>query len=156
MLGWREWIALPDLGISLTECKVDTGARTSALHAYYVEPFDKNGKQYIRFGMHPRRGDTKTEIHCEAEVLESRTVSDSGGHKEDRFVIKTDIIIGKFRWPIEITLTNRDTMRFRMLLGRTAMIDNFIIDPGSARLAGKPASTTTLLPVVGLSHDEEE
>lgn len=156
VLGWREWVALPELGINLIECKVDTGARTSALHAFYVEPFDKDGVQCIRFGLHPNRDDTETEIHCEAEVLESRIVSDSGGHKEERFVISTDIIIGKLKWPIEITLTNRDTMRFRMLLGRTAMADNFIVDPGAFRLSGKPASDTRLLPVIGLRHDEEE
>lgn len=156
VLGWREWASLPDIGINLIECKVDTGARTSALHAYYVEPFDKNGIRYVRFGIHPNQGDTATEQHCEAEVLDRRVVSDSGGHKEERYVIRTSIILGKHNWPIEITLTNRDTMRFRMLLGRTAIAENFVVDSGAKRLAGKPSKNALPLSVLGIRHDEEE
>lgn len=156
VLGWREWIALPDLGVDLIECKVDTGARTSALHAFYVEPFEKDGINHVRFGLHPERNNTRTELHCEAEVIDRRMVSDSGGHKEQRYVIRTHIVIGDLTWPIETTLTNRDSMRFRMLLGRTAIVDNFVVDPGADHLAGKPEASPTLLPLLSRRHDEEE
>ena len=156
LLGWREYVALPELNVSLLECKVDTGAKTSALHAFYVEPFEENGRKRVRFGLHPQQGNTDTEIHCEADIFDQREVSDSGGHKEQRYVIRTNVVIGKDTWPIELTLTNRDSMRFRMLLGRRAIVDNFFVDPSSRKLMGKPAVKPTKHLVVGLSYDDEE
>lgn len=128
-VGWREWAALPDLGIEKIKIKVDSGARTSALHAFELRPFKKKGKHYIRFKIHPlqRRSDVVRE--CVAEVEDIRWVTDSGGHRERRYVIKTLINIGSNSWPIEVTLTNRDTMNFRMLLGRTAMKKRVIVNP---------------------------
>lgn len=137
-VGWREWILLPELGLPIIKAKIDTGARTSCLHAFSVEPFEKDEKKWVRFGIHPHQDDTDTEVYCEAEVIDSRIVSDSGGHKEERYVITTDIVMAEQRWPIEITLTNRDTMLFRMLLGRTAMAKKIIVDPGKSFLLGKP------------------
>ena len=142
-VGWREWILLPELGLPAIKAKIDTGARTSCLHAFTVEPFARNGEEWVRFGIHPHQEDTKTEIFCEAEVFDKRTVTDSGGHKEERYVITTDIIIAEQRWPIEITLTNRDTMLFRMLLGRTAMRKKIIVNPGKSFLLAKPRTTPT-------------
>jgi hypothetical protein len=156
VLGWREWVAFPGLGVPKIECKVDTGARTSALHAYYVEEFEQDGAKMVRFGLHPRRKDTEKEIHCVCEVADERVVSDSGGHREKRYVIKTHIVLGEETWPIELTLTNRDTMRFRMLLGRSAMADNFIVDPSARHLMGKPSRHPIASPVIGRRHDEEE
>ncbi|WP_299196964.1 ATP-dependent zinc protease [uncultured Amphritea sp.] len=134
VIGWREWASLPDLGIEQIKVKVDSGARTSALHTFRVEPFQKDGQDWVSFDVHPNQYDLEKVVTCEAPVSDIRTVTDSGGHQSQRYVIQTDIVIGAQRYSIELTLTNRDTMRFRMLLGRTAMNGRFLIDPQGAYL----------------------
>lgn len=156
VLGWTEWVALPELAVPKIKCKVDTGARTSALHTFYVEGFKEDGKQRVRFGLHPVQGNSVKEIHCVADVVDTRNVTDSGGHVESRYVIRTPMVIGTEMWPIEITLTNRDTMRFRMLLGRTAFADNFLVDSGTTMQMGRPSSTPVPHAFVGGHYDEEE
>jgi hypothetical protein len=137
ILGWREWVGLPALRLPLIKAKVDTGARTSTLHAFYVEAFRSGGEEFVRFGVHPLRGRSDVEVHCEARVLDRRVVSDSGGHKEERYVISTPLEIGGRTWPIEVTLTNREDMLFRMLLGRTAIAGRGIVDPMRSFVGGR-------------------
>ena len=138
-LGWREWLALPEFGIDYIKAKIDTGARTSALHAFYLEPFDRDGAPWIRFGIHPNQGSSEVVVHCEAPVVDRRPVTDSGGHREERYVISTLVQLGDQTAEVEITLTDRENMRFRMLLGRTAMRGRFLVDPGlSYQVRAKP------------------
>ncbi len=136
-IGWREWVALPELGIAQLEAKVDTGARTSALHAFEVRPFIEHGRERVEFKLHPRQRDYDTVIVCIADVIDERRVTDSGGHSELRWVIRTTLTMGAESWPIEISLTDRDDMRFRMLLGRTAMQGRAQVNPARSYLLGK-------------------
>ncbi|MFT4519099.1 MAG: hypothetical protein ACI9JM_001490 [Halioglobus sp.] len=137
VLGWREWISFPELGISQIKAKIDTGARTSCLHAFYVEPFERDGQQWVYFDIHPIQGDTNEVLRCEAPVLDQRIVRDSGGHEEMRYVIQTIVSIGGNPLKAEVTLSDRDGMKFRVLLGRTAIRGNYLVDSSRSYLCGK-------------------
>lgn len=140
VLGWREWVALPELGLARIKAKVDTGARTSCLHAFFVETFRERGHERVRFGVHPLQQRTDLAKVCVAELVDRRLVSDSGGHRERRCVIETTVIIGTELRRIELTLTDRDTMRFRMLLGRNALRGHYLVNPAASYRAGKPSA----------------
>lgn len=134
LVGWREWCALPNLSINRIKAKIDTGARTSALHAFDIEPFTKQGEAYVRFLVHPHQEDNKTVIKCEAKVIDRRHVTSSNGQKEERYVVSTQLCLAKACWNIELTLSNRDPLRFRMLLGREAFQHRVLIDPSGSYL----------------------
>ena len=136
LLGWREWVRLGSLDLPPIKAKIDTGARTSALHAFELKPFQRDGRQWVRFSIHPRRNPDIVRV-CEAPVVDRRRVTDSGGHRQMRYVIESEITLGEETWTIELTLTCRETMRFRLLLGRTALSERFLIDPALAYCIGK-------------------
>ena len=134
--GWREWLTLPDLGMTWIKVKVDTGARTSALHAGDIDYFQKDGAEWVRFYVRPVAGSDETGDRCEAMVIEYREVTDSGGKTERRPVIRSTTVIGEHRFLIDITLTDRSAMRFPMLLGRTALRKNAVVLPRHSFLLG--------------------
>lgn len=135
-IGWREWASLPELSIKKIKAKIDTGARTSALHAFEIEPYHEKNELWVRLHMRPSQKKNRIVVAC-AKVIDQRWVTDSGGHREFRYVIMTHLKLGNLTYPIEMTLTNRDNMRFRMLLGRTALQEKFIIHPHTSFLLKK-------------------
>jgi hypothetical protein len=137
VIGWREWCALPDLDIHELKCKVDTGARTSTLHAFDVEVMRRGSRDIVDFQVHPLQRNTKKVVRCQAELLEWRLVTDSGGNRTLRPVIKTSLQLGYSHKEIELTLTSRDEMGFRMLLGREALRGVWLVDPAKSYLALK-------------------
>ncbi|MCL4200969.1 MAG: ATP-dependent zinc protease [Pirellulaceae bacterium] len=138
VIGWREWIKLPDLGISSIKAKIDTGARSSSLHAVDVEIFRRDGKTWVRFKVHPLQRTSSKTIEAEAEVLEFRRVRSSSGHTTMRPVIVTTLDVLGRSWPIEVTLADRADMGFRMLLGREAVRGRLLVDPGKSYNSGRP------------------
>lgn len=137
IIGWREWVGLPDLGLFAIKAKVDTGAKTSSLHAFDIRVEKKDGKKaYVYFKVHPVQSDLSIVVTCKAPLYDQRIVSDSGGHKEERYVIRTWLSLGSHKKRIELTLSNRETMKYRMLIGRSAL-KSFYIDPSQSYLTGK-------------------
>lgn len=134
LIGWQEWCALPELGVPAIKAKVDTGARTSALHAFNIQKTSMFSTPYLSFSILPLQRRSDIIIHCQAPLIDERMVTDSGGHRERRFVIRTLLILGPQQWPIDITLTDRFSMRFRMLLGRNALASYATIDPNETFL----------------------
>ncbi len=140
VVGWREWIALPELGIAAIKAKIDTGARSSSLHACNIETFDRGGKAWVRFDVHPLQRDTTRSVRAEAAVLEFRHIRSSSGHQSLRPVIRTAMALGGRQWLVELTLAARDEMGFRMLLGREALRRRFVVDPGQSYLVSTPTA----------------
>lgn len=137
IIGWREWVALSDLGISKIKAKIDTGARTSALHAYDVHEYLDGNKKMVRFKVHPMQKNTQSVRSAKAEVVDKRLIRDSGGKVTLRPVILTTMRLGDLKWEIELTLVNRDQMGFRMLLGRQALRGYLLVNPQKSYLFGK-------------------
>ncbi len=142
IIGSEEWCNLPQLNIPGIKARIDSGAKTSALHAVNINPFKKNGEPWISFDVHPIQKDGKTTLHCEAPLLDKRRVKSSSGISEVRFVIKTVLSIGNEAWEIEVTLTNRDSMGYRMLLGRQAMSGKILVDPEASFKLGDLSKET--------------
>lgn len=138
VLGWREWVALPELGIKNIKAKVDTGARSSSLHAYDLEIFEREGESWVRFRIHPVQRKREEVVEAEAKVLEFRSVRSSSGKASMRPVIVTTVKLLNDTLPVELTLANRDEMGFRMLLGREAFRRRFLVDAGGSYYGGKP------------------
>lgn len=136
IIGFREWVNLPALGLTAIKAKVDTGAKTSSLHAYDIHLVKENKKKYVSFKVHPLQNEVGIVAECMAPLIDTRIVTDSGGHKEERYVIRTVIVLGKVKKKIELTLTNRESMKYRMLIGRQAL-GQFYIDPSQSYLTGK-------------------
>jgi hypothetical protein len=134
IIGWREWVSLPDLDVTYMKAKVDTGADTSSLHAFNVEKFERGGIDYVRFEIHPKQRSKKPTITCEAPLIIERTVKNPGGRSELRPVIRTRLIVAGQELDALVNLTSRDEMGFRMLLGRRAIRNAFVVDPGRSYL----------------------
>lgn len=155
IIGWREWVTLPNLGLYAIKAKIDTGAKTSSLHAFDIHVEKNPGKKpYVYFKVHPLQNELGLIVNCKALLVDKRIVTDSGGHKEERFVIKTWLLIGSHRKRIELTLTNRETMKYRMLIGRAAL-KQFYIDPSQSYLTGKTNKQKKFLKELKLKMDEE-
>lgn len=142
VVGWREWVALPALGIESIKAKFDTGARTSALHVWDQEVYEVEGKRWVRFSTHPVQRDDDTVVHCAALLVDRRWVRNSGGNRECRNVISTLLGIGGETWEAELTLASRDAMGFRMLVGREAMRGRLVVDPAQSFRTGYRARRT--------------
>ena len=140
IIGWREWLALPDLSIPAIKAKVDTGARTSALHTFGLEPIEEDGTLKVKFGVHPLQRRKDIEVFCLADVVDQRRVTSSDGQSEKRYIIRTAVALGELFWPIELSLTNRRSMRFRMLLGRAAISGLLLVNPAKSYLIGRRPS----------------
>jgi hypothetical protein len=146
VIGWREWVGLPDLAIRSIKAKIDSGARSSCLHAFDIQPFVRGGKEWVRFDVHPIQRNDRLIKRCEAPVFDRRHVRSSNGVASERFVILATLNVVGRSVPIELTLANRDAMGFRMLIGREAIRGRFLIDAGSSYFGGRPARKTKRKP----------
>lgn len=138
IIGWREWVAIPDLGISRIKAKVDSGARSSSLHASGIEEFEKDGILYVRFKVHPKQKKPEFSRPAQAKVIDIREVKSSSGKSTIRTVISANIRLLGQVVAVELTLADRSEMGFRMLLGREAFRGRFIVDAGNSFYGGKP------------------
>ncbi len=137
-IGWREWVALPDIGVPAIKAKIDTGARTSAIHAFDIERFTQdNGEDWVAFTVLPIQRDITIKRRCQAQLVDIRRVTDSGGHAEERFFVTTRLIVGRIERTVEVTLAQRPDMLFRMLLGRTALVPDIIVNPYRSYTLGR-------------------
>nr|WP_281366517.1 ATP-dependent zinc protease [Nocardioides thalensis] len=136
--GWREWVSLPELGIDWIKAKLDTGARSSALHAFDIEEIERDGKRWVRFEIHPWQRSSADSVVAELPVLDVRSVKSSTGHVQERYVVLLDLRIGDRVVTTEVSLTRRDEMGFRLLVGREALRQGFLVDSRRSYLGGRP------------------
>jgi ribosomal protein S6--L-glutamate ligase len=143
IVGWKEWVALPELNVPLIKAKIDTGAATSSIHAYNIKYIKKNHINYVTFEIHPLQGNNRVVVPCEAILIEKRKVKSSNGKIQTRPVIKTNLQIGRLIIPIELNLTNRDSMGMRMLIGRQAL-KKLLVNPSCTSIQGKISEKTSI------------
>ncbi len=145
LVGRYEWCQLPTLHLPAIKAKIDTGARTSAIHAFDINAFSKGRKRFVSFYIHPIQTNKNITVHCTAPIMDERAIMSSSGHKEQRYIIQTDIILGKHQWKIQLSLSNRDPLRFRLLLGREALAHRALIDPAHSCYQPHPVSRKKLI-----------
>lgn len=138
LAGWREWVSLPGLGVPWVKAKLDTGARSSAIHVFDLEETERDGERWARFSIHPWQKSDEDAVDAECPVLDTREVRSSSGHSEERLVVAMDLTLMGRTVPVEVTLANRDEMGFRMLVGREALRQGYAVDPGASYLGGRP------------------
>lgn len=136
-IGWREWASLPDLGVKRIKAKIDTGAKTSAIHAFRIKTSERGGETHVEFAVHPAQRKRKPEIVCHARVIDKRRIRSSNGAVEERLIIEARLRLGDREFMIELSLADRDSMGFRLLLGRDALKKSFVIHPGRSFRLGK-------------------
>ena len=136
--GWREWVSLPDLGVDWIKAKLDTGARSSALHAFDLEEIQRDGERWVRFGIHPWQRTTDDSVSVELPLHDERVVRSSSGHEQHRYVVRTAVRLHDRTVTTDLTLTRRDEMGFRLLIGRDALRQGFVVDSGNSYLGGRP------------------
>ncbi|MGH3361482.1 MAG: ATP-dependent zinc protease family protein [Nocardioides sp.] len=140
--GWREWVSLPGIGVPWVKAKLDTGARSSAVHAFDITEHDREGELWVRYSVHPWQRSDEDAVTAESRVLDRRTVRSSSGHSEERYVVQLDVSLVGHVVTAEMTLSRRDEMGFRMLIGREALRKGFVVDPGRSYLGGRPKRVT--------------
>lgn len=138
LAGWREWVSLPGLGVPWVKAKLDTGARSSAIHVFDLEELERDGERWARFRIQPWQKSDEDAVEAECPVLDTREVRSSSGHSEERLVVAMDLTLMGRTLPVEVTLANRDEMGFRMLVGREALRQGYAVDPGASYLGGRP------------------
>jgi len=136
--GWREWVSLPEFGVPWVKAKLDTGARTSAIHAFDIEEFERDGEAWVRYSIHPWQHSAEDATIVESRVQDRRLVRSSSGHQAERYVVHLEVALVGRTVTAEVTLTRRDSMGFRMLIGREALRQGFVVDPGRSYLGGRP------------------
>lgn len=137
--GWREWVSLPGLGVPWVKAKLDTGARSSAIHAFDLEAFERDGEDWVRYSIHPWQRTAEEAVECESRVIAQRSIRSSSGHSDVRHVVSLDISLAGRVVTSEVTLSRRDEMGFRMLIGREALRQGFLVDPGRSYIGGRPS-----------------
>ncbi|WP_151526837.1 ATP-dependent zinc protease family protein [Serinicoccus kebangsaanensis] len=138
VVGWREWVQIPQLGVPWIKAKIDTGAKTSALHAFDLRTVERYGRAWVSFSVHPWQASAEDAVTMELPLLDTRSVRSSSGHEEQRYAVLLPLVLGGREVPAEVTLTDRDEMGFRMLVGREALVQGFLVDPAASYAGGRP------------------
>nr|WP_268766021.1 ATP-dependent zinc protease [Knoellia sp. Soil729] len=137
-VGWREWVRMPSAGLPWIKAKIDTGARSSAIHAFDLERFERDGEPWVRFSIHPWQDSDEDGVTLERPVVDERVVRSSNGHAEERLVVELELVLARRRRTTEVTLSRRDEMGFRMIIGRETLLHGYVVDPAVSYLGPRP------------------